>query len=291
METKAAAGADSITQVDRGLLTQLSLKLLQRRGMFAAEAEIVVARLIEADLCGLFSEGVGSLPQFLDAMDVGDIDPRARMITRSETPAVMLLDGSTGIGHVAATRAMLLSIDKARAVGTGTVVIQNSRLCGDVGAIARLAAEAGMIGFVTNSFAESLANDAAGYPSAWGLPAAAGSVSLIVRDRSRNLEESSSLVLGLLSAGLAGGEAMTRKRKPARVANTVEHFVQAIDPDLFGSRERLLAKWGSTISENPTAMTSTASLDDATVSTVPLQSVDASALAYLAAKIKFDVTW
>ena len=282
--------SSSITHVDRATLTQLVLKLLQRKGMFAAEAEIVTNRLLEADQCGQFAEGVGSLPQYLDAMDLGDIDPRARIITLSETPAVTFLDGSTGIGHVAVTRAMLLAIDKARAVGTGTVVIKNSRLCGDVGGIARLAAEAGLIGLVTNSFAERAVNDVGNHALAWGLPAAAGSTPQIVRDRSLNLGEPSSLVFGLLTAGLAGGEAMSRKRKAARVANTVEHFVQAIDPDKFASRDTLLSKWGPTLSaKQPT--TTAALPGDAAVETVPLQSGDARALAELAAKIKFEITW
>ena len=291
MESNAtAAESPSITRVDRANLTQLVLKLLQRKGMFAAEAEIVSNRMIEADQCGQFADGVGSLPQYLDAMDLGDIDPRARIITLSETPAVTLLDGSTGIGHVAATRAMLLAIEKARAVGTGTVVIKNSRLCGDVGGIARLAADAGLIGLVTNSFAEQVTNDVGDYAFAWGLPVPAGSSPLIVRDRSLKLGEASSLVVGLLTAGLAGGEAMSRKRKAVRVANTVEHFVQAIDPDKFASRDTLLSKWGPTLSAKQPSTTAAAP-DNATAETVPLQSDDARALAELAAKIKFEVTW
>lgn len=280
----------SIVRVDRANLTQLLLKLLQRKGMFASEAEIVVSRLIEADRCGQFADGVGSLPQYLDAMDLGDIDPRARIITLNDTPAAALLDGSTGIGHVAATRAMLLAIEKARAVGTGTVVVRNSRLCGDIGGIARLAAEAGLIGVVTNSFTERVANDVGDHALALGLPAPAGSPPRIIRGQSHGLGESSSLVLGLLSAGLAGGEAMSRKRKAARVANTVEHFVQAIDPDKFGSRETMLAKWGPAVSASlPTTAGSV--IEDAAAETVPLQSDDARALAELAAKIKFDVSW
>jgi LDH2 family malate/lactate/ureidoglycolate dehydrogenase len=290
MESNASAESTSIVRVNRANLSQLVVKLLQRKGMFVAEAEIVANRSIEADQCGQFRHGVGSLPQYLDAMDVGDIDPRARIITLSETPAVALLDGSTGIGHVAATRAMLFAIEKARAVGTGTIVIKNSRLCGDVGGIARLAAEVGLIGFVTNSFAERVVNDVGDHALAWGLPVSAGSEPRIVRDYSLNLGEASSLVLGLLSAGLAGGEALSRKRKTARVADTVEHFVQAIDPDKYASRDTLLAKWGPTLAATqPTA--AAASRDDAADRTVPLQFADARALAELAARIKFEITW
>ena len=282
------ADAIAITRVDRASLTTLILKLLQRKGMFAAEAEIVSTRLIEADLCGLSAEGVGSLPQFLDAMDLGDIDPRARLITLRDTPASALLDGSTGMGHVAATRAMLLAIEKARTVGIGTVVIKNSRLCGDVGVIARLAADAGLIGFVTNSFAESVSHDAGDNALAWGLPTPDGSASLVIRDRSLNFGESSSLAIGLLSAGLAGGEPMSRKRKANLVANTVEHFVQAIDPDQFGSRETLLSKWGPTLAARQLS-SGVASNETAVSNAVPLRADDVQVLLELAGKLKVEL--
>ncbi len=285
--------AVAITRVERTSLTALILKLLQRKGMFAAEAEIVAARLIEADLCGLSAEGVGSLPPFLDAMDLGDIDPRARIITLRDAPAAALLDGSTGMGHVAATRAILLAIEKARAVGTGTVVIKNSRLCGDVGVIARLAADAGLIGFVTNSFAESVSHDAGDHALAWGLPTPDGSASLVVRERSLKFGEAPALAIGLLAAGLAGAEPMSRKRKANRVANTVEHFIQAIDPDQFGSRETLLAKWGPTLAARQLSAegvsNETAASDTAGSDTVPLQAEDAQVLLELAAKIKVEL--
>src|SRR5258708_22112014 len=91
----------STLQVDRSTLQQLAIKLWQRKGMFAAEAEIVAERMIEADVQLRFGEGVGTLPDYLDAMDLGDIDPRARIITVVESPAIAMLDGSTGMGHVA----------------------------------------------------------------------------------------------------------------------------------------------------------------------------------------------
>lgn len=280
--------AAEITHVDRASLTALILKLLQRKGMFAAEAEIVAARLIEADLCGMSAEGIGSLPQFLDAMDLGDIDPRARIITLRDTPAAALLDGSTGMGHVATTRAMLLAIEKARAVGTGTVVIKNSRLCGDVGVIARLAADVGLIGFVTNSFAESVTNDAGDHALAWGLPTPDGSASLVVRERSLKFGDAPALAIGFLAAGLAGAEPMSRKRKANRVTNTVEHLVQAMDPDQFGSSETLLAKWGPTLAARQ--LSSDVASNDAEAShAVPLQAGDVQVLLEFAAKFNVEL--
>lgn len=291
METQASdSSASQTVRVDRANLVQLVVKLLQRKGMFAAEAELVASRLIEADHAGRFADGVGSLPQYLEAMDLGDIDPRARIITVSDGPATALLDGSTGIGHVAVTRAMLLAIEKARAVGTGIVVVKNSRACGDAGVIARLAADAGLIGFVLSSFAERMADGTERRARAWGLPASGGSTSLVIRDNEWDHGEASSLVAGVLTAGLAGGETLPRKRKAARVANLVEHFVQVIDPDKFSSRDVLVSKWGPTLTARASQSTSGSNVT-AEAATVVLQSEDARALAELSKSIKFDVTW
>jgi LDH2 family malate/lactate/ureidoglycolate dehydrogenase len=283
METAPATTDAELVRVDRVSLTTLVLKLLQRKGMFAVEAEILLARLLEADANGLSAEGVGSLPLYLDAMDLGDFDPRARIVTLKDGPATALLDGSTGMGHVTATRAMLLAIEKARAVGTGTVVVKNSRLCGDVGGIAKLAADAGLIGFVTNSFTEQAANDVGDHAVAWALPATDGSTPVIIRDHSGSWGESPSFAIGMMSAGLAGTEPMSRKRKANRVSNTVEHFIQAIDPELFGSRETLLSKWGATL----TARQHSTTLDVST--TIPLLQDDVTAMKELAAKVKLEL--
>lgn len=270
----------AVVQADRVTLQQLVIKLLQRKGMFAAEAEIVAERMIEADLQQRSGEGVGSLPEYLEAMDLGDIDPRARMITVSETPAIAVLDGSTGIGHVATSKAMLIAVEKAGAVGTGSVVVKNSRPCGDLGGVARLAAMQGMIGLVTTSFddgAESL-----GW--AWAVPAPPGAAPYVQRERSSNLAGAFS-ILCILSAGLAGADPLPRKRKAARAANVVEYNLTAISPDKFGSWDAFSSKWKS-------LWHTTVNVEDQTASTtVPLQPTDAQRLAELAAKVKFPVSW
>jgi LDH2 family malate/lactate/ureidoglycolate dehydrogenase len=53
-------------------------KLFVKKGMFAAEAQIVVARLIEADLRGIQSHGCRAVPQYIRAMDEGHLDARDR---------------------------------------------------------------------------------------------------------------------------------------------------------------------------------------------------------------------
>ena len=136
-------------------LRELLTKLLVKKGMFAVEAQIAAARLVEADLRGIQSHGCRMVPRYLKAMDEGHIDPRGQILKLTVTPAMGVLDGGRALGHVTATRAMLMAIEMARNVGTGTVAVKNSQHFGAASVYALLAAQAGMIGFCTTSTAHA----------------------------------------------------------------------------------------------------------------------------------------
>lgn len=138
-----------IIQADQ--LTELMVRMLRAKGMYEAEARIGAARLIEADLRGIHSHGSRSLWRYLEAMDNGGIDPRAEVLVECQTPAMAVLNAGKGLGHVAATKGMQLAIEKAKAVGTGTVAIARGQHYGAAAVYALMAVEAGMIGFTTTS--------------------------------------------------------------------------------------------------------------------------------------------
>jgi len=130
---------------------ELLTRLLVSKCLFRFDAETVAQRLVEADLRGLHDYGVAMTPRLLEAMKAGDIDPRGRVLTMHETPALAVLDGSRAVGAVAATKGMQLAVAKARESGVGTVVVGNSQTLGAASVYALLAAQEGMIGFVTSS--------------------------------------------------------------------------------------------------------------------------------------------
>ena len=133
------------------VLKKLIVTVLVRKGMFEVEADIVAARMTEADLRGIHSHGSRTLGKYVAAIDAGDIDPRAMSITTCDTLAMAVIEASGGMGHVSATRGMELAIAKAREVGTGTVVIKKGQHFGAAGVYTMLAAKEGMIGFATTS--------------------------------------------------------------------------------------------------------------------------------------------
>jgi len=167
--------------VNADALEALMVRMLTTKGMFEAEARVGAARLIEADLRGIHSHGSRALWKYLEGMDNGGIDPRAQIIVERETPAIAVLNGGKGLGHVAATKAMKMAIDKARTVGTGTVAVRQGQHYGAAAVYAMMAVEAEMIGFTTTSTGMATvaaygsnkpgtANNAV----AWGVPTRSG---------------------------------------------------------------------------------------------------------------------
>lgn len=162
-------------------LKELMVQMFVRKGMFKPEAVIGASRLIEADLRGIQSHGSRAIGRYLAAMDLGNIDPRAQTITEVDTPAMAVLDGGKGLGHVAATRAMELAIAKARDVGTGTVAVKRSQHFGAASVYVLMAIEAGMIGYATTSTGPATVAPLGGLKPAtannalaWGAPTGSG---------------------------------------------------------------------------------------------------------------------
>ena len=132
-------------------LRQWVIDVLCHEAMIPVEAAAGADRLIEADLRGIPSHGTRALPRYLDQMKAGGIDPRATILTERDTPAMAVLNGGKGLGHVAATRAMQMAINKAKEVGTGTVAVKASQHFGAAQVYAMMAAAEGMIGYATTS--------------------------------------------------------------------------------------------------------------------------------------------
>lgn len=162
-------------------LRDIMVRMLKTKGMYEGEARIGADRLLEADLRGIHSHGSRAIWRYLEEMDKGNIDPRASVLTERETAAIAVLNGGKGLGHVAATRAMQLAIQKAREVGTGTVAVKHGQHYGAAAVYALMAVEAGMIGFTTTSTGPATV---AAYGSrkpatannamAWGVPTRSG---------------------------------------------------------------------------------------------------------------------
>jgi hydroxycarboxylate dehydrogenase B len=140
-----------VVQAEEAL--QLAARLLDAAGSPAEESRYVAGVLVRANLAGHDSHGILRLPQYVEAIRGGALRPGAPITVERETRAAAVLDGHRGWGPIVARRAMQLAIEKAHAVGTGTVAVRGSQHVGRVGEYPTMAAAENMIGIAfVNSY-------------------------------------------------------------------------------------------------------------------------------------------
>jgi len=109
------------------------------------EIESVAANLIDANLTGHDSHGIGMLPRYTEAYLEGGLAPNAHARIVLDAGALLRLDGSAGFGQVIGKEAMALGIARARRHGSAIVALGNSHHLGRIGAWAEQVAAAGLV--------------------------------------------------------------------------------------------------------------------------------------------------
>ncbi|HSW07623.1 malate/lactate/ureidoglycolate dehydrogenase [Aquabacterium sp.] len=120
-------------------------QLVRGFGSEPAEVEAVAGNLIEANLTGHDSHGIGMLPRYADAYVQGGLKPNTHVSIVHDGGALLRLDGNAGFGQVIGQEAMALGIARAREMGSCIVALGNSHHLGRIGAWAEQAAAAGLV--------------------------------------------------------------------------------------------------------------------------------------------------
>ena len=118
-------------------------------GMPDENIEIIVDNMVESDLRGIDSHGVGMLPRYDGLRRDGALNMTPDVKVVRDFGAVALIDAGHGLGHVAGTRAMQLACDKAEQFGVGAVTSRGSNHFGAAGVYATMAVDRGLIGLCT----------------------------------------------------------------------------------------------------------------------------------------------
>jgi uncharacterized oxidoreductase len=114
-------------------------------GSLPAEAEAVATNLVEANLRGHDSHGVGMVPRYIDAVLEGGLAVNAHVAVRADAGALLTLDGQSGYGQVIGAEAMALGIERARRHGVGVVGLAHSHHLGRIGHWAEQCIDAGLV--------------------------------------------------------------------------------------------------------------------------------------------------
>lgn len=133
-------------------LLRFAHEALMRVGMPQKDAALVAESLVQANLRGVDSHGVGRLfPMYIQKLQSGQVNPRPRLRLIHNRGATALLHGDDGMGQVVAAHAMDLAIQKANTAGIAAVGVRRSSHCGAAAYFAMRALSRGMIGIAMTS--------------------------------------------------------------------------------------------------------------------------------------------
>ena len=102
-------------------------------GSSAREADLVAEHLVEANLTGHDSHGVGMLPRYIEVFLAGDLKINEHVTVVSDTGALLTLNGNAGFGQVMGFEAMERGIERAAQHGVAVVGLANSHHIGRIG--------------------------------------------------------------------------------------------------------------------------------------------------------------
>ena len=114
-------------------------------GSAPREIELVADNLIQANLTGHDSHGIGMLPRYANAFLEGGLSANTHVLTKLDSGTLLALDGQAGFGQVIGQEAMELGIARAKAHGSCIVALANAHHLGRIGAWAEMAVAQGLV--------------------------------------------------------------------------------------------------------------------------------------------------
>ncbi len=125
-------------------LRGIGARILAAAGATPADARLVADHLVEANLCGHDSHGIGMVPSYVRGILGGQLDPRAHARIEDGGGALVAVDGRRGFGQVVASEATAAGMERAREVGLAMVALRGASHVGRVGSYAEQAAAGGL---------------------------------------------------------------------------------------------------------------------------------------------------
>lgn len=131
--------------IDHQSLRALATRIFIAGGSSDDEARLVADHLVDANLGGHDSHGVGMIPRYVRHLRAGSLVPNRPGRVLREEGAIIVYDGERGFGQVVARAATDLGIKRAAATGVAVVALRNAHHFGRVGAYGEQCAAAGMV--------------------------------------------------------------------------------------------------------------------------------------------------
>ncbi len=126
-------------------LTNLVAEIFKTAGASSADAQEVTSHLVEANLKGHDSHGIGMTPAYIGNIkaDLLKVGAQANLI--KDSGAVMVIDGQFGFGQVVGRQATDMAIERVKTTGVVCAGVRNCHHLGRIGTYAEHCAAAGLV--------------------------------------------------------------------------------------------------------------------------------------------------
>ncbi|HEY1796683.1 MAG TPA: malate/lactate/ureidoglycolate dehydrogenase [Stellaceae bacterium] len=131
--------------IDHAELTRITTRVFAAAGSAEDEAAIMAGHLVEANLRGHDSHGIGMVVSYLRNLGAGKAAANTKGHVVSESGSMIVYDGDRGWGQIVAREATLLGIAKAKETGVAVVGLRNAHHIGRVGTYGEMCAGAGLV--------------------------------------------------------------------------------------------------------------------------------------------------
>ncbi len=131
--------------IDHAKLLAFANRIVAAGGSSPAEAKIVSEHLVEANLRGHDSHGVGMLVAYVRDREAGTLNVNQKPEIVSDTGTISVWDARAGYGQVIARQATEWAIEAAKTHGVAVNGLRNAHHIGRVGTYGEIAARAGMV--------------------------------------------------------------------------------------------------------------------------------------------------
>jgi len=133
-------------KVSEQQLYEVAQRILAGLGCASEEGAVVASHLVEANLRGHDSHGVGMLPFYVDSAARGTLCPNrpARLI--NDAGAILQYDGDRGFGQRVVREAVDAALERASTTGVVLLTVRNAHHMGRIGSYGEQVAAAGKVG-------------------------------------------------------------------------------------------------------------------------------------------------
>jgi uncharacterized oxidoreductase len=126
-------------------LRDLARAIFASRGVPEDQAHMVADALVRANLAGHDSHGVIRIPEYVEWMGRGDVQPVAEIRVLKNHGPLLAIEGNHGFGQVIGRAAMNLALSAAREHGLAVMHLSHSAHLGRIGDYPAMAVEAGFL--------------------------------------------------------------------------------------------------------------------------------------------------